>query len=190
MPAASGFAQAGERIGSFTGLADDEDERSGFDGRVAVAELAGVFDFDGDVGEVFDHVFAGERGVPAGAACIDEDSVHRAEFGCGHVEAAEVGGGFLLVESSAQCVLEGARLLEDLLEHVVGVSALLGLFRLEVQFADAVGGGSSISPLDLETVAEHGDDIVVIQVDDLLGVSDYRGRVAGEEVFLLAYADN
>jgi hypothetical protein len=117
--ASAGFAEAGQGIGGFAGLADDEDEGAVVDGRVAVAEFAGVFDFDGDVGEFLDEVFAGERGVPAGAAGGDHDAFDGAEFGVGHVEAAELGGDFLEIEPAADGIFEGARLLEDFLEHVM-----------------------------------------------------------------------
>jgi hypothetical protein len=61
-------------------------------GRVAVAELAGVFDLGGHVGELLEQVFADQPGVPAGAAGDDDDPIHRAQFGERHVQAAEFGG--------------------------------------------------------------------------------------------------
>ena len=123
--ASARFAQAGQRVGGFAGLADDEDERAGVDGRVAVAEFAGVFDFDRDVREFLDEVFAGERGVPAGAAGGDHNTFDAAEFGVGHVEPAKPGGDFLEIEPTAHGILERARLLVDLLEHVMRESAEL-----------------------------------------------------------------
>ncbi|MFM1941608.1 MAG: hypothetical protein RI897_590 [Verrucomicrobiota bacterium] len=190
MSAASGFAEAGEGVGGFAGLADDEDERSGFDGGIAVAEFAGVFDFDRDVGEVFDHVFAGEGGVPAGTTGINEDAIHGAELGGGHVEAAEVGRGFLLVEAAAERIFEGAWLLKDLLEHVVSVRSLLGFLGLEIELADAVSGCSGVSALDLEPVGMDCDDVMIVEIDHLLGVGDNCGCIAGEEIFPLADTDD
>ena len=59
--------------------------------RIAVAEFAGVFDFDRDAGELLDQVLADEAGVPAGAAGGEDDAVGLAELLRGEVEAAEAG---------------------------------------------------------------------------------------------------
>ena len=53
-------------------------QRVGRDDRIAIAELAGVIDFDRNARQALDHELAGQRGVPAGAAGDDVDLLERA----------------------------------------------------------------------------------------------------------------
>ena len=56
---------------------------------------------------------------------------------CGvEVQAAEVGGGVVVVEPAAHGVFERLGLLEDLLEHVVLEAALVGVARLKIQLVN------------------------------------------------------
>mmetsp|Transcript_9771 Transcript_9771/g.22976 ORF Transcript_9771/g.22976 Transcript_9771/m.22976 type:complete len:347 (+) Transcript_9771:137-1177(+) len=69
-----GKRDGGEGVGGLARLRDgDDDVRLVHDG-VAVPELGGVLDLDGDLGEVLDHVLAGEGRVPRGAARADDDA--------------------------------------------------------------------------------------------------------------------
>ena len=58
--------------------------------RIAVAELAGVFDFDRNAGELLDQVLADQGRVPAGAAGGEDDAVDPAQLLRREVQAAEV----------------------------------------------------------------------------------------------------
>ena len=74
------FAQRAERVGGFAALADGEDERVARHRRIAVAELAGVFDFGRNVGELLDEVFADHRRVQRGAAAGENDAADVAQL--------------------------------------------------------------------------------------------------------------
>ena len=78
---AFGFAQAGQRVGRFAGLRDGEHQRVLLNRRIAVAELAGVFDLGRDMRELLEQIFADQCGMPAGAAGGDDDVIDRAQFG-------------------------------------------------------------------------------------------------------------
>ena len=52
------FAQGGQRVGRLAGLRDGQDDGVAVDGRVAIAELAGVFDLDRDAGQFLEQVLA------------------------------------------------------------------------------------------------------------------------------------
>ena len=93
--------------------------------RVAIAQFAGVFDFDRDAGEFLDQVFADQRRVPARAAGGEDDAVDAPQLLRRQVQAAEHGRRLVVVEPAAQRVLDRLRLLEDFLEHVVGIVAQL-----------------------------------------------------------------
>ena len=89
VPFALRFAQGGEGVDCFAGLADGKDEGVFIERGVAVTEFGGVFDFNGDAGEALDEVFGNEAGVPGGAAGEEEDAVDAEEFLRGEVQAAE-----------------------------------------------------------------------------------------------------
>ena len=67
---------------------------------------------------------ADHRGMEGRAAAAQDDSLDLAQFGVGHFQAAELGSCFFDGEPSAQGVANRVRLLEDLLEHVMGKSPL------------------------------------------------------------------
>src|SRR5262249_42174311 len=69
------LAQRGQRVGSFAGLRDCGDDRVAVQRRVAVAELAGVLDLDGDAGKLLEEVFADEGGVVARAAGGEDEAL-------------------------------------------------------------------------------------------------------------------
>ena len=84
---ALGFTQGAQGIGRFARLADHEDQRSIVERRVAVAKLAGELDFDGQMGEPLDQVFAHERGMPARAARREDDSAHASQAASGDIQS-------------------------------------------------------------------------------------------------------
>ncbi len=93
--------------------------------RVAVAQLAGVLDFDRNAGELFDQVLADQRRVPTRAAGGEHDAVDRPQLLRREVQAAEHGGRLVAIEPAAHRVANGLGLLEDFLEHVVRIAAEL-----------------------------------------------------------------
>ena len=66
-PLLLGLAQGRQRVGRLAGLADGDDDRAFFDDRVAIAELAGVLDLGGDLGQVLEEVLADQPRVPGRA---------------------------------------------------------------------------------------------------------------------------
>src|SRR6516162_4503851 len=54
------FAQGGQRVRSFARLSDADDDRVLLHGRIAIAELRGVFDLDGDAGKLLEWMLADE----------------------------------------------------------------------------------------------------------------------------------
>ena len=106
--------------------------------RVAVAQLAGVFDFDRNPRERFDQVLADHRRVPARAAGGEHDAVDRPQLLRREIQAAEHGGGLVAVEPAAHRGHDRFRLLEDFLEHVVRKAAQLDLRRVDVELLHVV----------------------------------------------------
>ena len=105
----------------------------GVDRRIAIAQLAGVFDLDRNAGERLDQVFADQRRVPARAAGGEHDPVDRPQLLRREIQAAEHGRRLVAVEPAAHRVAHRLGLLEDLLEHVVRKAAQLDLRRVDVE---------------------------------------------------------
>ena len=103
--------------------------------RVAVAKLAGVFDFGRNLGERFDQVFADHRRVQRRPAAGQNHAADIAQLRRRHVQPAELGGAFFVAEPPAHRVADGTRLLKDFLEHVVRIVALLDVGVAEFDFA-------------------------------------------------------
>ena len=110
---------------------------------------------------------------------------------CGvEVQAAEVGGGVGVVEPAAHGVLERLGLLVNLLEHVVLEVALVGVAGVPVDVRGRWRRRASRSCVeDVPVVRRQHAQLVVLQVDDLVGVADQGAGIAGQEVLALADAE-
>ena len=69
------LALRGQRIGGFAGLGDEQAQRIAVGDGIAIAVFAGVVHIDGQAGQPLDHIFAGQAGVPTGAAGGDVDAL-------------------------------------------------------------------------------------------------------------------
>ena len=81
-------------------------------------------------------------------------------------------GGAFDDRAAAQGVLDGARLLEDFLEHEVREVAALGVFGAEFQLADLHVGRVRAEVLNVEAFAREGRHVVVVEINDLARVGD------------------
>ena len=88
-------------------------------------EPSGGHDFHRHPGQLFDHVFADQRRVPARAAGGDDDLVDVHEVLVAHVEPTQLRGPVVQDQAAAHGVLHRLRLLEYLLDHEVVVTAAL-----------------------------------------------------------------
>ena len=178
MPAPFGFAQPSQRIGRLAGLGDRDDQRVLFEGRIAVTELTRVFHLDRKVSKFFEQILAHERGVPTGATSRQHNVVHRAQLGDRHVQTAEFSGGFIMIDAAAHGVPKRRGLLKNFLEHVVRILAPLRRLGIEVNLAD-------LNPRDIRTETENTefvsgdrDHIVVIQINNLIGMAHHCCHIA------------
>ena len=130
VPLALHFAQGGQRVGRFAALRDGEQQRVVVDRRIAIAQLAGVFHFDRNPGQLLDQIFADQRRVPAGAAGGEHDAVDRPRSCCGvrfrPPNSAVASSSF---SRPRMALSHRFGLLEDLLEHVVRKAAELDVGR-------------------------------------------------------------
>ena len=177
-------------VGGLPRLRDGDHQRAAVQNRVAVAELAGQLDLDGQPGPVLDGVFGQQPGVIRGAAGDDENLVDLAQFLIGEP---------LLVEHDAavdevpeQSVGDRGGLLGDLLEHEVLVAALFGGVDVPVdmELPGTVGQIVAVEVGDPVTVGGDHDGLVLSEFDRLAGVADERGDIGADEHLALADADH
>ena len=185
-----GFLKGGECIGRFTGLANGKDECTRLDNRVPVTEFRGVFDFDRNAGQVFDHVFADHTGIVARAAGGNDDAVDVPQFPNVGVEARQLGVAFGVQQASAHGVAEHFGLFENFLQHEVGEAALGNCVCVKFDILHFVLHGLAVRVQQVVSVVLDFDDVVVVQVDNLLRVHDNCRNVGGEVEFVLSDAQN
>ena len=131
-----------------SGLRDRDDERPVRHDGVPVPVFGRVFHLHRDACEFFDHVFADEGGVPAGAARGDHDPLDALHRVLEREESAELRRALLLEQAAPHGVPYRIGLLEDLLEHEVLVAAALDLSEIPVhpaRLAPNPAGALSVS---------------------------------------------
>ena len=188
--AALGFSQGAQRVGRLARLAEHEDQRLIVERCVAIAEFAGKFDFDGQMRQPLDQVFADERGVPARAARRKHDPPHASQPPSGDVQAAELRGRLGPAQPAAAGVDDRLGLLANLLDHVVRVPAELDRVGLPVDPIDPRRDRAMLEMTDLEVARREPNDLAVLQERHPCGVGRDRHRVAGQQVLAFAQADD
>jgi hypothetical protein len=68
------LALGGKGVRGLAGLGDEQAKGVAIGDGIAIAVFARVIDIDGQAGQALDHVFAGQGGVPTGAAGGDVDA--------------------------------------------------------------------------------------------------------------------
>jgi len=154
---------------------------------VAIPELGRPLDLHRDARQIFDDVFAdGARGERA-AGPHDDDAIELEELPVADVELWE-GDVALIVEVTADGVADRLGILVDLLEHVVGVPALLGLGDIPVDPHDSRLDGDAAEVGHHRTQLGDRHHLTLAQHQRLLGVRDDAGEVRADEPFLVAQA--
>ena len=115
---------AAMRVRGFARLRDDDGQHVRGNDRVAIAEFAAVIHFDRNPGQLLDHELARQRRVPTGSAGDDLDFLERLELLRRDIHLVQKNAAALLADTPERGIADGARLLEDFLEHEVLVAAL------------------------------------------------------------------
>src|SRR6187397_2317366 len=84
------LAHRRDGVGGLTRLRDDDDQVILIQHRVSITKLRGVIDLNGDSRKLFEHVLAGEAGVPRRSARGDLDRGDGLEVVLGTVHLLEV----------------------------------------------------------------------------------------------------
>ena len=112
------------------------------------------------------------------------------EFARRGAHAGEHGGAEIEVEAAADGVGQRIRLLVDFLEHEMLVTALLGGGGVEAELGDLAGDRDVVEVADVDGIRGDDGDVVVVQIDDALGVGDDGGGVGRDDGFSVTDADD
>ncbi len=126
--------------------------------------------------------------MPARAAGEEEDALRSLQGGGGLAQLLEVDVPLLEVDPAEQGVARRPRLLVDLLQHEMAVTALLGLDRIPGDPLGLLGPGGAPAVGHHHRSRGHRDHVAVVQEEEVPGVGKEGAYVGGEEVLPLAEA--
>ncbi len=170
---------------------DRDDEGLLVDDRVAVAELVGELDLDGDPAPVLDRVLGDRPGVGRRAARDDDDLVDPAQDDLVDAQLVErrAGRRRRVRPSRVSATACGCSLISLAMND--GVAALLGGSGVPVDVVPAALRRACPSKsVIVDRVRGDRDDLVLAELDRVAGVLDEGGDVGAEEVLALAEPDD
>jgi hypothetical protein len=181
-------AQRGEGVGRLARLGDGDEKRIGRNNHLAVAELAGHL-HAARYAHLLQPVAGDEAGVKTGAAGDDVYALRGVQQTLGLVAEALLQQP-ALVNAPLQGLGDHGGLLEDLLEHVMTVGALLGGGGREGGFAQGAFGGIAVGVEDAHGVPANLGDVALLQERESLGDGQQGEDIGGDEVLAHAHADH
>jgi hypothetical protein len=154
------------------------------DRRLAIQEVRGQLNGNGDLSELLKDTTDSHAGVVGSTASNEDDSA--ASPDCGEILAETTESDSLVdrVQTTTHSIDDGLWLLENLLLHEVVEAALHDLLELDLQSLDGADIGGTVilvETVDVQRTLVDVSNIVVLEVQDLLGVLDDGGWVGGEE---------
>ena len=192
-PLLFGQLDGGQRVGRFAALADGDDHIVLFDHRIAVAELAGIFHLHTNAAHFLDELLADEPRVPGGAAGHDNHVAGTDEFGLEIVQGREVDvirAVGLFDNAATHTILDALRLLENFLQHEVGIAAFAQGIDVEVYILHAHFSHDFIEVRDFELVT-YTDIcyLLIFEIDHLVRMLNERRGIAADEKLRAVLAD-
>ncbi len=157
---------------------------------IAIAVLAGVVHFDRNPGQPLDHEFAGQPGMPTGAAGGDVDLLQLAEFVVGDLHLIQENPARVQRNAPHGGIAHGSRLLVDFLEHEVLEAALLRHDRVPGDVLHLAGDGVSVEIGYLHAVRRDDGEIAVGHEEQVARVIQDGRHIGGDKVFIFAQADH
>ena len=177
-------AESTERVGGLTRLRDKDASVVTEDGCLAVEEVRGQLNGNGDLGKLLKDTTNSHTRVVRSTASNEDNPPASPDGGDVLTETTECDGLVDRVETSTHGVDDGLGLLENLLLHEVVEAALHNLLELDLQSLDGTDVGGSVilvQAVNVEGALVDVCNVVILEVQDLLGVLDNGGWVGGEE---------
>lgn len=177
-------AESHERVGSLTRLGDEDASVVTEDGSLTIEEVRGKLDGDGDLSQLLKSTTNSHARV-VGGTTSNEDQTSAAPDGADVLPKSTESHGLLLgVQATTHSVDDRLGLLKDLLLHEVVEAALHDLLELNLDGldgADVAGAVSLGQTVNVELALVNVSNVIILEVEDLLGVLNNGRRVGGEE---------
>jgi len=186
LPFALGVFERGERVGGFSGLADEQRQPAGLQYRLSVTKLGRDIDVYRDARELLEPIFGDHPRIITGAAGDDRQPLNRRQIETG------VGERDFTVEwphVTLQRLGDHDRLLVNLLLHVVAVITLFDPCSRRARLDDLAIDRLVFTVEDLHALTPNHSPIAFVQISDTLGPRRQRDGVRSEVVLGLAIAD-
>ncbi|OPZ97750.1 MAG: hypothetical protein BWY71_01505 [Planctomycetes bacterium ADurb.Bin412] len=161
-----------------------------FDDGIAVAVFRGIIDFCRQLGQLFKEMLGDQAGVVGRAAGGDNDAFGADEFAAEAGDAAQMNLAGRQIEAAAQAGLEGMRLFEDFLGHVMLEAGFFDGFERVLNLFDFGGNGDVVDGGGAVAVGMNDGHFIVAKIDGLLGMLDNGGGVGSDDKFAVPYAEN
>lgn len=177
-------AEGHQRISSLTGLGGENTGIVAENRRLAIEEIRGQLDGDWDIGEFLKDTTDGHARVVRGTAGNKNDAAAAADSSNVLAQTTKSDHLVLDIETTTHGVDDRLRLLENLLLHEMVKLALHDLLELQLEGLDGTDVWRAVvlgEAMDVEGSVVDVGDIVVLEVEHLLGVLDDGGWVGGEE---------
>ena len=173
------------RVHGLARLGDRNDQGLLRDNGVAVAELGGEFDLDGDAAPVFNRVARNLSRVGSGAAADHDDFVDSTQNMLGDANFIE-GEVPMRIETISEGVGDTSGLFVDLLLHEGRPAALRRTIRSEIDFELLVRHDRSVVTDDRHPLRGHKNLLILIDLECTRSVLDEGEDIGAEEVLVLA----
>ena len=173
-------------VRGLSGLRERDDEGLRAHHRVAVAELGPDVDLGGDPGQALHHEAPDDGRVIGGAARDQDDSLNARDHVGIELHVGQHHRAPFELDAPPHGVGGGARLLEDLLQHEMSVTPLLGHDRVPQDAARRPQHRGAVEVGDLDPGAGDDRDVPVLQHHHVAGVGEDGRDVGGEEGLVLA----
>ena len=182
-----GKLQCGQRIQSLAALADDDHQIVFAKDGVPVAEFTGDVYINGHAGDALNGGLADHAGVHGCAAGNDVDILHSCKVfvrQSGHAQRGQA-----VLYARIDCGAQGLRLLVDLLEHKVRITAFFGSADVPVGREVLLLHRMAESVVYVDLIRAQHSDLALFQHRIIEGIAQQSGNVAGEKVFSGAVTD-
>jgi hypothetical protein len=173
-------AESHQRVSSLTRLGHEDAGVVTEDGGLAVKEVGGQLNGNGDLSKLLKDTADSHAGVVRGTASNEDDPAASPDGGEVLAETTKGDGLVDGVETTTHGVDNRLGLLEDLLLHEVVEAALHDLLELDLKSLDGADVARAVilvQAVDVEGALVDVGNVVVLEVQDLLGVLDNGGGV-------------
>src|SRR5262249_26254676 len=128
--------------------------------------------------------------VPTCATRSKNDPIDPTQLLRCQIQPTEFRGRILIVQSAAHRVFDRVGLLVNLLQHVMRKAAQLDVVFLNRQFMNQMINSTVLAVRNLQRVSRDECNLMVSQIDNLVGSSGQRRSIAGNKMLAVTDSDN